>query len=604
MRKQVLGPTKIPKLAERMRSWDVVVIDCETTATDAWSPETEVLGFGVAPLGADEHFYLPVNHHEIQLNPLDLRPVLEVLEQIPLIGHDIKFDLHMLARLGFVPKQDKFMDVIVMGRLWAYEEHPRLDLEFLGKDLIGYEYITNLKKFRNRLKDFSIAHVGNYCIEDVYLTKLLYIWFRERLPQHLLELFERECLLTRDLFDMEQRGFQVDEDYLVKASAGLDDKSEKLLHEIRQLAEQPDFNPRSPPQVKQLMSDVGIQPVAWSDTTGEPSWNKDAMLEVRNQHPIAMTLAKYRALKYQRSGHVQRAMDAVRLHDGFMHFEFKNWGTTTGRLSGNSQQMPKGWLQFGEEGAGEDVLVWATGDMAKEREFSIRRLHKPREGYALIVADYKQIEMFVLGFYLNDPTFTRWLESGNVHAAVAQDVWGVGKDHPEFEKYYARGKIYNFANVYGQGIKALADALNCTIEEAKSDRQEYFGHMPGFGKFSRHVLSMLRKDGFAKNHYGREYHVDPQQAYKGVNYLVQGTSGDYVKWKLTETRELRRQLDCHVLNTTHDDFVFEIPIANLNGVGELMAMLRKSPFKRDLELDVEWSVDNLVELEPFKEAVA
>ena len=57
MRKQVLGPTKIPKLAERMRSWDAVVFDCETTSTDAWSPDTEVLGFAVAPLEGDEHFY-------------------------------------------------------------------------------------------------------------------------------------------------------------------------------------------------------------------------------------------------------------------------------------------------------------------------------------------------------------------------------------------------------------------------------------------------------------------------------------------------------------------------------------------------------------------
>lgn len=604
MRKQVLGPTKIPKLAERMRSWDAVVFDCETTSTDAWSPDTDVLGFGVAPLQGDEHFYLPVNHHEVQLNPLDLRPILDVLEQKPLIGHDIKFDLHMLHRLGFRPKQDQFMDVIVMARLWAYEEHPHLDLEFLGKDLVGYEYTTNLKKFRKRLKDFSITLVGNYCIEDVYLTKLLYLFFRDKLPAPLLGLFAKECQLTRDLYDMEQHGFMVDAEYAKRARDGLDVKADSLLETIKELAGDDEFNPRSPKQVTDLMKSIGIEPVAHSDITGLASWNRDAMLEVRDQHPIAMGIAKHRALKYQRSGHVERANEAVRQHRSLMHFEFKNWGTVTGRLSGNSQQMPKGWLQFGEEGTGEDVLVWAEGELALEREFSIRRLHKPREGYALVVADYKQIEMFVLGFYLNDPTFTQWLESGNVHAAVALDVWGIGPEHREAKVYYDRGKVFNFAAVYGQGIRALAAANGWTQDEAKRYRQDYDNHMPGLGRFQKSVRRRLIKDGFVSNYYDREYHVDPDRAYKGLNYLVQGSSGDYVKYKLTETRELRRQLDCHVLNTTHDDYVFEIPIENLNGVGELLAMLRKSPFKRYLELDVQWSVNNLVELEPFKEAAA
>jgi DNA polymerase-1 len=382
----------------------------------------------------------------------------------------------------------------------------------------------------------------------------------------------------------------------------LDQRCDALVKDIQKQTKDDEFNPRSPKQVVALMENIGITPVAYTES-GNASWDREAMLEVRDQHPIPMNIAKYRALKYQRSGHVERALTAIELHHAIMHFEFKNWGTVTGRLSGNSQQMPKGWLQFGEEGMGEELLVWAKGDLAVERDFSIRRLHKPREGHVLIVADYKQIEMFVLGYFINDPTFTKWLDSGNVHAAVALDVWGIDADHREFQIYYDRGKVFNFANVYGQGLKALAAANGWTFDQAQQYQQDYSNRMPGLQKYRMQVQRALRRDGFVVNEFLREYHGDPQLAYKFVNYVVQGSSGDHVKWKLTETRELRRQLKCHTLNTTHDDFVFELPIENVDGIPDLLKILRKSPFKRDLELDVEYSLENLVELHPYKEGM-
>ncbi len=220
-----------------------------------------------------------------------------------------------------------------------------------------------------------------------------------------------------------------------------------------------------------------------------------------------------------------------------------------------------------------------------------------------MVADYRQIEMFVLGYFIKDPTFTRWLDSGNVHAAVAMDVWGAKEDDEDFQKYYDMGKIFNFANVYGQGIKALAEEHGWELEEAKGYQQDYFNRMPGHKRYLALVKKALRRDGFVTNEFGREYYGDPNIAYKIVNYIVQGSSGDHVKFKLPETRTIRQQMKCHTVNTTHDDFVFEIPYENIDGLPDLLAVLRKSPFKRDLELDVEWSPDNLVELRPWEEGM-
>ena len=219
-------------------------------------------------------------------------------------------------------------------------------------------------------------------------------------------------------------------------------------------------------------------------------------------------------------------------------------------------------------------------------------------GKVMVKLDYKQIEMHILAAYMQDPTFDRWLASGNAHRAVAQELWGDG------EKYYARGKVYNFATVYGQGDAARAKSLGCTLAESKQYRQEYNARMPGHHRLLKRVERLLERDGYVKNWFGREYYLPPELAYKGVNYLCQGSGGDYVKQKLPATRELRRQMGIDVLNTTHDDIVIELDEANTCHLLEFIAALRTSPFGRELDLDADYSRTSLVDLHPLDELLA
>jgi len=572
-----------------MQGWKAALVDIESNGVEPYLG-SRAIGRGLSPYDGQQYYYLPLQDH------LDIRPILDPLEQLPLIGHNIKSDLHHLNQLGWCGRQALFMDTIVMARLWYKEEHPHLGLKELAKQIFNFDYpnskvIEGIKA--GKADKIPLPELAEYCCTDLRLTKELYIWFKSRLPDYLLKLFARECYLTRDLFDMEARGIMVDSIYLEEATALLDSELGRLLAEIRQLSGLSDFNPSSPPQVRKLMEQLHVQPVAWAKNG--PSWKREALLEVRGAHEIALCLAKHRALSYQRSGFIARAAKHLKAGTDILHGEFKNWGTVTGRLSGDLQQIPKGWLQLGAaDGQGENVLIWESDSRATEKTFSLRRLIRPRPGYILIKTDYHQIEMFILGFYMKDATFNRWLNSGNVHAAAALDVFG------DAELYYERGKTYNFATVYGQGDKARAKQLGCTLEQAQQYRQQYEHHMPGYRKFLRRVSHLLERDGIIKNIYDREYQLDPNLAYRGVNYLCQGSAGDFVKFRLPETRELRKQIGLEMLITTHDDFVAEIPEANLKLLPEWLEALKPSPFNRKLELGTEYSYDNLVQLHPLE----
>lgn len=588
---QLVRPDQIPALGQKMAGWKAVVFDTETTGLN-WFYEDVPIGIGMSPFEREEYYYLPV----VGLTPHDLRPIMEWLETLPLMGHNIKFDLHNLRLIGWIGLQLSFIDTLPMARLWAPEEKPRLGLEDLGKRIFDYEYpderIVRMVKAGNAHK-LSPEDQALKCCPDVFLTKELYKFFKRELSDDVKKLFVKETQLTRDLYDIEERGIMVDKEFLEPAAERLDSEIEMLLGRIQEVAGVEDFNPGSTPQKRKLMEQLGIAPVKMAKLG--PSWDRDALLAVRNQHPVALDLAKRQALAYQRNGLVERALQAL-IHGGIMYGEFKNWGTITGRLSSNLQQLPKGWLQFGEAAEiGDEVLVWLSDELAKEKEFSIRRFISPRPGYILLKADYSQIEMFVLAFYMKDPTFNAWLDSGNVHAAVALDIWG------DAERFYDRGKMYNFASVYGQGAEARAKVLGCTIEESKEYGKQYNEKMPGHKKLMNRVRRLLNKNGFVSNIYGRPYWSDPNMAYRVVNYLCQGSAGDFVKFKLPETRELRNQIGCEVLITTHDDFICEIPEENIHLLPEWLDELRKSPFERELGLDAEYSRTSLVQLSPLEE---
>ena len=588
MEQQIVRPDQIPALAHKMAKWRAVVFDTETTGLD-WFLNDVPIGIGLSPFDDEKYYYLPIEG----LSNHDLRPVVEQLEILPLIGHNIKFDLHMIKKIGWVGKQESFVDTIVMARIWSHEEKPRLGLEDLGKAIFNYQY-PDEKVVRaikgGRAHKISPADQALECIPDVFLTKELYKFFKRELSEELLRLFVKETRLTRDLYDIEEYGIMIDQEFLESATTRLDGELKDLLQSICTTAGMESFNPSSTPQRRELMEKLEIAPVKQAKTG--PSWDREALLSVRHKHPVALNLAKYQALRYQRNGFIERAIQSRE----YLHGEFKNWGTVTGRLSSNLQQLPNGWLQFGEASeTGEDVLVWLKDELAKEKEFSIRRLIRPRPGYVLIKADYRQIEMFVLGFIMNDKTFTSWLDSGNVHAAAAEEVFG------DPVRDYDRGKVYNFATVYGQGDKARAEALGWTVEKSKEYRLKYEAKMPGHKKLLSKIRRSLYKEGYVENEYGRRYWLDPDIAYRGVNYVCQGSAGDYVKFKLPDTREIRDRIGLKVLITTHDDFIAEIPEENIHMLPEWMGELKKSPFGRELELDFEYGKESLVTLHPLKE---
>ena len=66
--------------------------------------------------------------------------------------------------------------------------------------------------------------------------------------------------------------------------------------------------------------------------------------------------------------------------------------------------------------------------------------------------------------------------------------------------------------------------------------------------------------GFIINPYGRKIRIEPDFAYRSVNYMVQSCAADMVKDALVRSDQYLKDIgaDAHLIMTIHDEIVYEI----------------------------------------------
>ena len=98
-------------------------------------------------------------------------------------------------------------------------------------------------------------------------------------------------------------------------------------------------------------------------------------------------------------------------------------------------------------------------------------------------------------------------------------------------------KAITFGTIYGIGARKLGVQLGVTMQQATEYKRQYFEGLRGSKQFFEKVVRVVSSRGWIKNRYGRLYIVPKDLAYKGVNYLVQGTSADILSERMIEVNK-------------------------------------------------------------------
>ena len=590
---EILYRQAASKLAD-VSSW---VVDVETNGLDSYGCN-QICGVGVGTLGSKESYYFPFRHQQGQnlTNEIwtDLITLMSLRET--LIGYNIKFDIAFLRKEGLNVEKIKLIDTMLLVRLTADSTIKELSLTKTIKRLYGEkaaQYDIETKKYLKSnkwFKDFSEAPpdiLGEYCEQDVLWTARLYMDCLDEIRRSgQVDILTLEYELTKVLYEMEHRGVLIDTEYASQAIEKITTRRSEVEQRIFSLAGE-EFNVQSTQETGEVFHKLGLHSEVLTPK-GKESWSEGALVKLN--HPIAGLVRQHRALGKLASTYLEPYIKMPILHTSFC-----NWGTLTGRLSSRSpnlQNIPRTHFKLRDteltdeervivrgriealvatkggsiSDLGDDVLdTWGfIGDESYDEEDSsqiaIRRLLIPRKEYNLVSFDYSQMEVRVLLSYIQNDTIKKLLYRNDVdfHGETAKLAFDIKEDHPEFKFYRQMAKSITFGIIYGIGSNKLSQQLRTTQKEAAQYKKKYLDSIEGSRKFIKGVMDAVANRGWIKNRYGRVYKIPIDKAYKGVNYLVQGTSADILNERLIEVNRLLENKKSSVLLQVHDEIICEI----------------------------------------------
>jgi DNA polymerase-1 len=369
----------------------------------------------------------------------------------------------------------------------------------------------------------------------------------------LRQLYETVDLpLASVLARMEQEGIRIDTAQLATLGSRMDTEIQRLGLEICRLAGKT-FNINSPQQLgKVLFEDMGLPTPVKYGKGKQISTAADVLEELAEEHEVARKVLEYRQLTKLKGTYVD-ALPALLRHDtGRLHTTFNQAGAATGRLSSSNPNL-------------QNIPI-RTG-LGRE----IRAAFIPHEGWALVVADYSQIELRLLAHMSRDPVLVEAFRNGeDIHTRTAAEVFNVAPllVTPDMRR---SAKAVNFGIVYGQTPFGLSQSLGIERKEAETYIRAYFERYSGVRQFIDRTIEQVRETGFATTLLGRKRPIPDMKSRNpnargfaertAVNTPLQGTAADLIKMAMIRIDAFlrERRMQSKMLLQVHDELVFEAP---------------------------------------------
>lgn len=214
--------------------------------------------------GEGNNYYIPLGHdrdEDVDRNiPLStfldvMKPVFEGAYQddLMLIGQNLKFDMHVLKRIGIDFRVRRWFCTMLAS--WLCDENTPNGLKENAQELMGLsaehfkEVVTTVpssikKEFglkANSKATYNMVLIEDgapYALADSFNTYMEYLGFRDRLKEEGMDGIYQSMYVPflKILYDMEERGVTVDEDRLRKMRDSMDGKLERLTYDIYDLA--------------------------------------------------------------------------------------------------------------------------------------------------------------------------------------------------------------------------------------------------------------------------------------------------------------------------------------------------------------------------------
>lgn len=582
----------------------IVAIDTETTGLDALRVELVGVSLATAPGRA---CYIPVRHSPAEAQgslllgdpgapetPKILAREL-VLEKLrPLcadpsvlkVGHNLKYDLHILRRCGLTlaPLDDTMLLSYVLDGASHGHGMDELAERHLGHATIKFSDVCGSGKTQITFDRVPLDKALAYAAEDADITLRLHALLKARLlAEHMVTVYETlERPLVATIATMEEQGVKVDSAALLALSEEFGARMAELEKDVHALAGH-EFNVASPAQLGKVLFEEMALPGGKKTKTGQWATGADLLEELAAAgHALPARLLDWRQLAKLKSTYADALVAQINPDTRRVHTSYSLAVTTTGRLSSSDPNL-------------QNIPV------RTEEGRKIRHAFVAEPGNLILSADYSQIELRLVAHVADIAGLKQAFRDGaDIHAITASQVFGVpveGMD-PALRR---RAKAINFGVIYGISAFGLARQLDISNGEAKTFIDAYFARFPEIRAYMERAKDEARAHGFVTTLFGRKVYVPdinakgPLRAFgerAAINGPIQGGAADIIKRAMVRLPDelAAAGLAARMLLQVHDELVFEVPVAEVEATTALVKRVMEGAARLDVPLVVEVGV--------------
>ena len=194
----------------------------------------------------------------------------------------------------------------------------------------------------------------------------------------------------------------------------------------------------------------------------------------------------------------------------------------------------------------------------------------------------------------------RFIEDMDIHTKTAMDVFGVSEDEVD-ANMRRQAKAVNFGIIYGISDYGLSQNLNITRKEAAQFIEQYFTVFQGSSLYGRYceesapgrlcIDLAASAAAICRRSRSSNYNLRSFAERTAMNTPIQGTAADIIKLAMVQMAErLRKEkLKSRMLLQVHDELVFEVPLAELDTMRELVGEVMENAVQLSVPLKVDIS---------------
>ena len=569
--------------------------DTEADSLDPMTARLVGLSFSDSPGRA---WYVPVGHAKGDQLPLEhvlvrLRPVLED-PAVPKAAHDANNDMMVLEGHG-ITLQGLELDTMLAAHAGGRRS---IGLKALALELFNHEMtpITDLigkGKKQITMDKVEIGKTGPYAAADADFTERLRGELATEIDQRNIRglLEDVEVPLVRVLVRMQRDGAKLNVDLLREMSVQLSQEVGQIqtemwatighefkLSSLQQLAGVL-FDELHLPPTKKTKTGYSTDAASLDGLKAFLDSGKAEGVDPR-AYQVLDQILEYRQLSKIKSTYVDALPDLVNADTGRVHTRYNQTGSATGRISSNDPNV-------------QNIPV------RTELGRRVRKAFVAEEGWALLAADYSQIELRILAHFSKDPgLIDAFHREEDIHSSTSAMVYEVPLDEVTAEmRRFA--KILNFGVLYGLTAFGISRQTDLSPEQGRHFIDLYFEKYPKIRDYVEKTKAACLEHGYVETVLGRRrylpditsrnVHVRQAAERAAINMPIQGTAADVIKLAMLRIMERMDELEMRskMILQVHDELIFEVPQDELDQMRAVVMELMPTALPLHVPLGVD-----------------